>query len=65
MSEQLFAYTKYSLMFLLLFLIFTDQDQKTEADYEEVTVRGARTVFKYRVYEKKASIDDPVENGER
>lgn len=65
MFEQLFAYTKYSLMFLLLFLIFTDQDQKTEADYEEVTVRGARTVFKYRVYEKKASIDDPVENGER
>ena len=65
MSEQLFAYTKYSLMFLLLFLIFTDQDQKTEADYEEVTVSGARTVFKYRVYEKKASIDDPVENGER
>lgn len=65
MSEQLFAYTKYSLMFLLLFLIFTDQDQKIEADYEEVTVSGARTVFKYRVYEKKASIDAPVENGER
>ena len=62
-SGQLFGYTKYSLKLSLLSHIFTDKDQKMEADYQEVTVSGARTVFKYRVYEKKASVHDPVENG--